>query len=131
MDTLSSEMARSRRSAIEAGASAGIRIAGNVNAILSAQNKMSQESLNTSNQLAQMLVNQRNAESGLRNQWRDAQMSQYDRIQSRAASESNIEQQRYDEAYKDWQDNNYKNTSSGNRIVDRMSQYKSKQGSAY
>lgn len=129
MDTLSSDMARSRRSAIEAGASAGIRIAENVNTLLTAQNKMSQQSLDTSNQLAQMLLNQRNAEAGLRSQWRDTQSSTYDRVQGRAQNEMSIGQQRYNQAQEDWQRRNDANVSESNVLQDSM--LKHKQRSAY
>jgi hypothetical protein len=61
MDTMRSEMSRSRRNALEAGASAGIRLADNINIMLSNQNKQAQTSLETSNQLAQMAINQRAA----------------------------------------------------------------------
>ena len=126
IDTLASEMSRARRNAIEAGASAGIRIASNVNTILSAQNKMSQESLNTSNQLAQMLVNQRNAEAGLRDQWRDAQMSTYGRVQDRTASEMNIGQQRYQQAHEIWQDEYDDAVSETNALGSRMLKHSQK-----
>lgn len=69
MDTLESQMSKTQRNAIEAGASAGLRIASNINTLLSVQNKMSQQSLETSNQLAQMLLNQKSAEQGLRNDY--------------------------------------------------------------
>lgn len=85
MGTLAADMQSSRRNAIEAGASAGIRIAGNVNALLSAQNRMAQQSLDTSNQLAQMLVNQRNAEAGVAGQWMQGEAS---RGQQRRAADS-------------------------------------------
>ena len=124
MDTLASDMERSRRNAIEAGASAGIRIAGNVNSILSAQNKMSQQSLETSNQLAQMLLNQRNAESGLRSQWRDIEQSTYDRVQNRANSELSWGQAKYDEAMSDWQDRFDASVSETNGMQDRIRKYK-------
>lgn len=123
IDAMASDMARARRNAIEAGASAGVRIAGNVNALLSAQNKMSQQSLETSNQLAQMLVNQRNAEAGLRNQWRDVKMSTYDRTQNRAQSMYSTEQAKYDDNTKRWQTELDKKLSPSNRLGDRMSQY--------
>lgn len=129
MDTMASDISRARRNAIEAGASAGVRIAGNVNALLSAQNKMSQQSLDTSNQLAQMLLTQRNAEAGLRNQWRDAQMSTYDRVQGRAQNEMNIGQQRYNQAQESWQRRNDANVSESNALQDSM--LKHKQRSAY
>ena len=124
MDTLASDMERSRRNAIEAGASAGIRIAGNVNAILSAQNKMSQQSLETSNQLAQMLLNKRNAEAGLRSQWRDIEQSTYDRVQNRANSEISWGQAKYDEAMSDWQDRFDASVPETNGMQDRIRKYK-------
>ena len=71
MQTVGSEMSRARRNAIEAGASAGLRIAENVNTILSTQNKQSQLSLETSNQLAQQLLNQRQAAAGIRSGYSD------------------------------------------------------------
>jgi hypothetical protein len=137
VDTMASEMSRARRNAIEAGASAGIRIAGNVNTMLSAQNKMSQQSLETSNQLAQMLVNQRNAEAGLRSQWRDIESSTYDRVQNRAQNEMNIGQQRYDQDYEAWQRKYDANVSESNALADSMLKHKTKSayansgGSAY
>ena len=131
LDTMASEMSRSRRNAIEAGASAGVRIAENVNTLLSAQNQISQRSLETSNQLAQMLVSQRNAEAGLRNQWRDAQLSTYDRVQSRASNERALGQARYDEAASKYQEDLDANTSASNPLVDRMARYKSNSSSKY
>lgn len=103
VDAMVSDMSRARRSAIEAGASAGVRIASNVNAIMSAQNKMSQQSLETSNQLAQMLINQRNAESGLHNQWRDFERSTYQRTSDYANTEYSKGESRYNEAHGAWQ----------------------------
>jgi hypothetical protein len=129
MDVLASDMSRARRNAIEAGASAGVRIAENVNTLLSAQNQISNQSLETSNQLAQMLVSQRNAEAGLRNQWRDAQMSTYDRVQNRAQNEMNLGQQRYNQAQEGWQRRNDANVSESNALQDSM--LKHKQRSAY
>ena len=129
MDALSSNMSRARRNAIEAGASAGVRIAENVNTLLSAQNQISNQSLETSNQLAQMLVSQRNAESSLRNQWRDIQQSTYDRTVNRTNSEVAWGQARYDQAQQNWQ-NKYDNTvSESNALQDSMSKYKNR--SAY
>lgn len=68
-DALRSDLRKSRQSALEAGASAGVRIASNVNAMLSAQNKQSATALETSNQLAQMLLQQRQANMGLQNSY--------------------------------------------------------------
>ena len=69
MDTLQSDMERSRRNALESGASAGIRIADNINTLLTTQNKQSAASMETANQLAQMMVNQRAAESDVRSRY--------------------------------------------------------------
>lgn len=71
MDTLQSGMERSRRNALEAGASAGVRIADNINTLLSVQNKQSATSMETANQLSQMMINQRNAESSARRSYAD------------------------------------------------------------
>ena len=69
MGTVRSEMQRSQRNAIESGASAGMRIAENINTTLSLQNRQSQQSLETSNNLAQMLLNQQQANAGLRSEY--------------------------------------------------------------
>lgn len=66
MGTVGSEMSKARRNALEAGASAGLRMAENINTTLAMQNKQSQISLETSNQLAQQLLNQRQAAAGIR-----------------------------------------------------------------
>lgn len=130
--TMASDMSRARHNAIEAGASAGVRIASNVNAILSAQNKMSQQSLETSNQLAQMLVNQRNAESGLRSQWRDVQANTFDKTQNRANAMYSAENAKYDDDYARWQSRFDDSVSSSNKLANAMSHYKNKSArSAY
>ena len=69
MGQVGSEMSRARRNALEAGASAGLRMAENINTTLAMQNKQSQLSLETSNQLAQQLLNQRQASSGIRSNY--------------------------------------------------------------
>ena len=83
MDTLQSGMERSRRNALESGASAGIRIADNINTLLSVQNKQSASSMETANQLSQMMINQRNAEAAARRDY-----SAY--LQSDNAQRSNL-----------------------------------------
>lgn len=72
LDTYRSELNKSRRNALEAGASAGIRIADNINTLLSVQNKQASTAMETSNQLAKMLIAQRNSEASLRNSYMDA-----------------------------------------------------------
>ena len=64
-DALRSDLRRSSQNALEAGASAGVRIASNVNALLTAQNKQSATSMDTANALAEMLLQHRNAVSGM------------------------------------------------------------------
>ena len=68
-DALQSDLRKSRQNALEAGASAGMRIAGNINSLLSAQNKQAQTAMDTSNALAEMLLQQRKAASGIRNEY--------------------------------------------------------------
>lgn len=69
MGTVDSAMSKARRNALEAGASAGLRMAENINTTLAIQNKQSQTSLETSNQLAQQLLNQRQAAAGIRSDY--------------------------------------------------------------
>ena len=71
LGTVRSEMQRSQRNALESGASAGIRIAGNINTMLSMQNQQAQQSLATSNNLAQMLLTQQQANAGIRRDYGD------------------------------------------------------------
>jgi hypothetical protein len=68
-DALQSDLRKSRQNALEAGASAGMRIAGNINSLLSAQNKQSQTAMDTSNALAEMLLQQRQAAAGIRSEY--------------------------------------------------------------
>jgi hypothetical protein len=113
MDTLQSGMDRTRRNALEAGASAGIRIAGNVNTLLSAQNKQAATSMDTANQLSQMMINQRNAESSVNRayndyltndnaQRRDLRMSTEDRAHNYASGRYNVAQDSYDAKVSDF-----------------------------
>lgn len=71
LDSVSSALSKSKQNALEAGASAGARLAGNINTILAMQNKQTQQSLETSNQLAQQMLNQRQAAAGLRGNYND------------------------------------------------------------
>ena len=96
-DALQSDLRKSRQSALEAGASAGVRIAGNVNALLSAQNKQSQASLDTSNALAEMLLQQRNAAAGIRSDYRNYMSSANDRKSNLNARRTDLETSRRSE----------------------------------
>lgn len=139
MDTLQSQMSKQTRNALEAGASAGLRIAGNVNTLLSVQNKQSQQSLETSNQLAQMLLNQKSAERGLRNDYnaymqKDASdraaldsnrnsvlTSTSGRVQNRYNTDYGHAQQAYDNDYAD-----YTNAFADNPLAESYLNTKSK-----
>ena len=63
-----------RTRAIEAGASAGLKLANNVNALLSAQNTQRATSLETSNQLANMALQQQNAALSVRDKYSGANL---------------------------------------------------------
>lgn len=113
MDALQSGMDRSRRNALEAGASAGVRIAGNVNTLLSSQNKQAATSMETANQLSQMMINQRNAESSVNRayndylindnaQRRDLRMSTEDRAHNYASGRYNVAKDSYDSNVSDF-----------------------------
>lgn len=102
-DALQSDISRTRQSALEAGASAGVRIAGNINATLSAQNKQSATAMETSNNLAQMLLNQRQAQAGLtsdyhnyRTQNLNQRASMESSKQANMQSNLNMKQNEYD-----------------------------------
>lgn len=99
MDTMTSQMDRQNRNALEAGASAGLRLAGNINTLLSTQNQQSQTSLETANQLAQMMVNQRNAEASVRGRYGDYMNQHF-------ATKQNIQDSAYGKA-KDYYDTEY------------------------
>lgn len=120
MDTMTSQLDKQNRNALEAGASAGLRLAGNINTLLSTQNKQSQLSLDTANQLAQMMVSQRNAEASVRGQYGDymtqnfntqqgIKNSAFDRAGSYYDRTSDIADKSYDKAVSDWDNSNYTN----------------------
>lgn len=139
MDTMQSQMSKQQRNAIEAGASAGLRIAGNINTMLSVQNKQAQQSLDTSNQLAQMLLNQRAAERGLRTDY-DNYMAQdaanragidagrnqvltstQGRVDSKYNTDYNVKNDAYNSNFTDW-----KSANSDNPFADSYYNYKTK-----
>lgn len=108
MGSVDSAMSKARRNALEAGASAGLRMAENINTTLALQNKQAQTSLETSNQLAQQLLNQRQAAAGIR--------GDYNQMLDRNSSERrNYIQQSADRVYNerktDWE-NSFSNTSN-------------------
>lgn len=129
LGTMRSEMNRSQRNALEAGASAGIRIAGNINTMLSMQNKQSQQSLETSNNLAQMLLNQQQANAGLRSEYGNY-LSQ-DTANRAALKSGTVERKnaaydsaradaldKYDRELGDWEDRYYAKAGSTNPFAE-------------
>lgn len=64
-----SEMDRAQRNAIHRGATAAMKLVANVNTQLGLQNQAAQQSLETSNTLAQALLNQRQAAMQIRDQY--------------------------------------------------------------
>lgn len=115
LGTVNSEMSRSRRNALEAGASAGLRLAENINTTMALQNKQSQTSLETSNQLAQALLNQRQAAAGIR--------SNYSNMLSDTAAQRrqyNIDKDNtfYNRLQSAWDVQSNKNTENYNKYAD-------------
>lgn len=70
------ELDRQQRNAISRGASAAQRLVANINTQLGLQAKSAQQSLDTSNALAQQLLMQRQAQAGLRQDYTNA-LNQY------------------------------------------------------
>lgn len=108
MGTVGSQMSKARQSALEAGASAGARLAGNINTLLSVQNRQSQQSLDTSNNLAQMMLNQRQAAMGIKsnlsNQRANVMGGQLNRISGYQSNRLGMEQNLYDARMQNWED---------------------------
>ena len=69
MGGLSNSLDKAKMSALEAGASAGLRLSNNINTLLSTQNKQAQQSLETATNLAGMMLNQRQAAAGIRSDY--------------------------------------------------------------
>lgn len=129
MDTMQSEMSRARRNALEAGASAGIRLADNINIMLSNQNKQAQTSLDTSNQLAQMMINQRAASRQAQSSY-DDYMRQDAADRNAARQQATSEAQRaYNTAYADREQDlaNWEKSNSNNAVSSYYSNFKNNQ----
>lgn len=133
MGTVGSEMSKARRNALESGASAGLRLAENINTLLSVQNKQSQQSLETSNQLAQQLLNQRQAAMGVRSAWGQAQsantnskigikQSTAERSENYANNRFNTENAVYNNDMEQWEDK-YNTVSQGNPFAESYRNY--------
>ena len=137
MDTLSSNLDRNRRNALEAGASAGIRIAENINTLLSVQNKQSAAAMNTANQLSQMMIDQRAQERGAYDTYSKAQsdhmnrkqeltLGAEDRAVNTASTNYNAAQNSYDRKLSDV-DSKY----AGTNLYDYRGMFKSNNTSKY
>lgn len=133
MGTVGSEMSKARRNSLEAGASAGVRLAENVNTLLSIQNKQTQQSLETSNQLAQQLLNKQSAAAGIRGNYNNAlsnntnkqiglQQGTEERVNSFANSKYNNAMQSYKEDLHKWE-TNYDSQTSGNNLAPAYKNY--------
>ena len=133
MGTVGSEMSKARRNALESGASAGLRLAENINTLLSVQNKQSQQSLETSNQLAQQLLNQRQAAMGARSAWGQAQSNNTnskigikqgtaERAENYANNRFNTENTVYDNDMRQWEDK-YNTATEGNPFAESYRTY--------
>lgn len=127
-DTVGSELNKARQNALEAGANAGLRIASNINTLMSVQNKQNQLSLDTANNLAQQLLNQRQANMGLTSQYQ-SDIDNYDsekRNLNNGLTErkSNARANAYDEAESKYNskvntwNEDYDNATSGNYLAD-------------
>lgn len=144
LNTMGSALDKTRQNALEAGASAGVRLAGNINTLLSVQNQQNQQSLETSNNLAQMLLNQRQAAMGIRNDYNNI-LNNYanqraslmsgtaERKANYANNMMNQQQNIYDQRLQNWNDN-LTAIGDGNPFVNYYknqqykTQYKNSQG---
>ena len=133
MGTVGSEMSKARRNSLEAGASAGVRLAENVNTLLSIQNKQTQQSLETSNQLAQQLLNKQSAAAGIRGNYNNAlsnntnkqiglQQGTEERVNNFANSKYDNAMQSYKEDLHKWE-TNYDSQTSGNNLASAYKNY--------
>lgn len=90
-----SELDRAQRNAIHRGATAAMRLVSNINAQLGMQNQAAQQSLETSNNLAQALLNQRQAAMQIRDQYT---MNRANLISGSAERKANYRNQMVNEA---------------------------------
>ena len=137
MDSLQSGMERSRRNALEAGASAGIRIADNINTLLSVQNKQSASAMETANQLSQMMINQRNAEAATRRDYSSYLQSDLaerrgmrQSAEGRASERANTNYTAADQAYLK-REQDFTNKYQWNPLYDYRSQFDNSNKSKY
>jgi hypothetical protein len=100
---IGSQMEKGRMGALEAGASAGLRLANNVNVLLSAQNKQRSTSLDTANNLTQMLLNQQNQAMGLRKDVNERDATRAQRTTGYQQQQYDKERNIYNQELGDWQ----------------------------
>lgn len=116
MGSINSSLSKARQSALEAGASAGLRLASNVNTLLSVQNKQAQTSLDTSNQLAQSMLNQRQAAMNLQNNYSNMlsedtnrraalENEKYERVQSAKSTAYDLANNEYQNKLSNYENN--------------------------
>ena len=141
MNTVGSSLSKSRQNALQAGASAGLRLASNVNTLLSTQNQQTAQSLQTSNNLAQMLLNQRQAAAGIRNDYNNAlnqnamnkanlKSGTAERVENYANSRFNTEDAIYQNKLNSWE--NTLNAKTGSNVFgDAYKTYKSQSTNKY
>lgn len=102
-----SELQRSQRNAINRGATAAMRLVSNINTELGLQNKAAQQSLDTSNNLAQMLLTQRQSAAQLRSQYgnelNDYTANKANLLSGTAERKANYRNTMRDEAYSNYQ----------------------------
>lgn len=102
-----SELQRSQRNAINRGATAAMRLVSNINTELGLQNKAAQQSLDTSNNLAQMLLTQRQSAAQLRSQYgselNDYTANKANLLSGTAERKASYRNTMRDEAYSNYQ----------------------------
>lgn len=134
MDTATSELSKSRRNALEAGASAGLRLANNVNTMLSMQNKQAQTSLETSNNLAQMMLNQQQAAQGIRgdyyNNTANLVRGSTERKSNYAGSQMDLQNNLYENKRNAW-DETYNSKFSNNAFGESFKNYNVNKRNSY
>jgi hypothetical protein len=116
------ELQRSQRNAIIRGASAAQRLVANINTQLGMQAKAAQQSLDTSNALAQQLLAHRQAQAGLRsdyiNNMNQNAMNRANTLRGSTERKANYAQSRLDNALNK---NQYAQDAWNNRVADYFS----------
>lgn len=127
MDTMRSQMSKQRMSALEAGASAGVRIANNINTMLSNQNAATNNALNTNNQLAQMMLQQRNTENSIYDKYLTAQQDKINNRNAMANQNLNRMNDSWEQAQAKYNDSMIKSGVNDNPVAEGFFNWKSSQ----